>query len=1114
MILKKILMRNQRLQKIQRLHRPWLSCRLPVTCLAIALFFAPAAWSEESAATESESLPAGAKLVEVTAYPSLVEIEEVFAYRQVLLTGRLDTGDLVDVTRMAEVTLNAETEIVTVTPDAMVRASEDGSGELQFTVGEHTVSVPVKVSGQTESYRASFVQDVMPAMSKIGCNSGICHGAAKGRNGFKLSLRGNDPLFDHRALTDDLAGRRFNRAVPDRSLFLLKVSGRLPHVGGVLARPGEPYYSILRGWITGGARLDLESPRVESIEVHPKSPVMPLPGLKQGFAVLATYTNGRVRDVTAEAFVETSNTEVVSVEGGTVKSLRRGEAAILVRYEGRYAAVPLIVMGDRSDYEWKDVAEYSYIDTLVYKKLKSVKSLPSDVCTDAEFLRRVSLDLTGLPPTPKEVRTFLMDRRSSRTKRDELVDRLIGGAEFVDFWTNKWSDLLLVNRNFLGPQGAEALRSWVREQVASNVNYDEFVYSVLATSGSTMKNPPAAYYKVLREPEIAMENTTQLFLGIRFSCNKCHDHPFERWTQANYWQLASYFARVGRKNVEGSPLMPQRVGTEGAGPAFEEIIFDAEEGDVTPPYGGVVHAAFPYEHTGQISTESHRRDQLARWLTSADNPYFAKSFVNRVWSYFFGIGFIEPADDIRAGNPPTNPELLERLTEDFIKSDFDVRALMRLILKSKVYQHSIATNKWNEDDDINFSHALARRLPAETLYDAIHQATGSVTRLPGMRTGSRAAELLDSTVKVPDGFLDLFGKPARESACECERGSGMSLGHSLSLVNGPTVSEAIRDPQNAIADLVEAESNAGKVVEELFLSFLGRKASLEEQKTLLKLLDPGDLANLESLSLPDSAQVAAEEAAWEKEQSLVDWTLLEPEYLKSAGGATFTRQDDGSTLVSGESPERDTYTLVATTELQGVTGLRLEVLPDESFKEKGPGRDRRGNFVLTGIGLAAVPVKDPKAAKGVVLENVTATFSQAGYPVASSIDGRPLTGWAIIPQNGKRNAAVFEFKDDVGVEGGVILTITMDQQYGRAATLGRFRLWLTTTPRPVRARRVSKEIDTVLRTERDKRTEEQKAELFRYFISERPASGKRIRLAAAQDIAWALINSPAFLFNR
>ena len=383
-----------------------------------------------------------------------------------------------------------------------------------------------------------------------------------------------------------------------------------------------------------------------------------------------------------------------------------------------------------------------------------------------------------------------------------------------------------------------------------------------------------------------------------------------------------------------------------------------------------------------------------------------------------------------------------------------------------------------------------------------------------MRAGSRAAELLDSNVKVPDGFLDLFGRPPRESACECERAGGMSLGHSLSLVNGPTVADAIRNPQNAIADLVAVESQAEKLVEELFISFLARMPTEEEKRSLAKTLDAGDLENLDSLSLQGAEQVAAELAAWEKEQNLVNWTLLEPDYLKSAGGATFTRQEDGSILVSGANPEKDTYTLVATTELQGITGLRLEVLPDESFPKRGPGRDRRGNFVLSEIGLAAVPVKNPKAAKGVVLQNATATFSQTGYAATGSIDDLPRTGWAIHPESGKRNAAVFEFKEDVGVDGGTILTISMDQQGGLHAAIGRFRLWVTTNPRPVGVRRVSEEIAAVLRTEQEKRTEEEKAALFRYFVLQRPSTAVRIRLAGAQDIAWALVNSPAFLFNR
>jgi hypothetical protein len=330
--------------------------------------------------------------------------------------------------------------------------------------------VPVAVSGQKEKYKVSFVRDVMPVLSRLGCNAGTCHGAQEGKNGFKLSLRGYDPLLDHRALTDDLEGRRFNRAAPDTSLMLLMCSGAVPHVGGVLTSPGEPYYELIRAWIADGVKLDTESSRVASLSILPRGAVIPLPGMKQQMAVYATYTDGKIRDVTAEAFVESSNTEVATVDRqATATAVRRGEATMMARYEGAYAAAALFVMGDRGGFAWKDVETYNYIDKYVYEKLRQVKVLPSEVCEDTDFLRRVYLDLTGLPPEPEQVRAFLADGRPARVKREELVDRLIGSPDFVEHWTNKWADLLQVNRKFLGEQGAAGFRNWIRQAVADNM---------------------------------------------------------------------------------------------------------------------------------------------------------------------------------------------------------------------------------------------------------------------------------------------------------------------------------------------------------------------------------------------------------------------------------------------------------------------------------------------------------------------------------------------------------------------------------------------------------------------------------------------------------------------
>ena len=396
------------------------------------------------------------------------------------------------------------------------------------------------------------------------------------------------------------------------------------------------------------------------------------------------------------------------------------------------------------------------------EKLRRTKTLPSELCTDAEFLRRVHLDLTGLPPTVDEVRAFLADTRDTKVKRDEVIDRLIGSDDYIEHWTNKWADLLLVNRKYLAAEGAAAYRSWIREQVAANTPYDQFVYTILTASGSNKENPASSYYKILRTPEDTMENTTQLFLGIRFSCNKCHDHPFESWVQNQYWETAAYFAHVGLKKDPASGKKEIGRTAVEAGKPLYEIVFEKDSGEVLhEETGAVAPPQLPFESHYVAAPAASRREHIARWMISPDNEYFARSYVNRMWGYLLGLGLIEPFDDIRAGNPPTNPELLARLTEEFVDSGFDVRHLVRTICKSRTYQMSISTNQWNEDDTINYSHARARRLPAEVLYDALHRATGSVSKFPGVQPGTRAAQLPDVGVKEASGFLAKFGRPPR-----------------------------------------------------------------------------------------------------------------------------------------------------------------------------------------------------------------------------------------------------------------------------------------------------------------------------------------------------------------
>lgn len=788
-------------------------------------------------ARAQEDLPQDAKILAISIQPDRVELTNRFRYAQLLVTAELDNGLLMDVTGLAQ--YGSPNGVVTISSGGLVRPHLDGGDEIRVDVAGKTVLVPVQVTNIDANYEVSFVRDVMPALSKSGCNAGTCHGNQDGQNGFKLSLRGYDSLFDHNALVDDLSGRRFNRAVPHASLMLQKPSGGVPHGGGVLFDENHPYYQLLQAWIGTGVAFDLDSsPRVQSIEVHPKLRILALPGMVQQMRIVATYTDGTTRDVTADAFVESNNTDIAEVEeGGLIRTLRRGETAVLARYEGSYAASTLGIMGDRTGFVWESVPQFNEIDSLVYSKLERFKVQPSGICTDAEFVRRSYFDLTGLPPSPNVVRAFLDDKRDTRTKREALIDRLIGSREYVLFWTNKWSDLLQVNRKFLSQKGAWGLRSWIEHAIASNMPYNSFVHEILTANGSTFQNPPSSYLRVLRNPDDAVENTTQLFLGIRFSCNKCHDHPFERWTQNQYYELASYFARVGRK-----PGVDDQ----------EEVIYEQESGEVVhPKTGSAVTPSFPYAHAGAVPIEGTRREQLAAWITSPQNPYFATTFVNRMWSYLMGVGLIEPIDDVRAGNPPTNPELMTALTTYFMESGFDVQKLVRLICTSRVYQHSIETNQWNVDDEINYSHAIARRLSAETLFDAIHEVTGSASRLPGLPEGFHASRLPDSNVKLTSGFLDLFGRPARESSCECERSNGMMLGPVLQLINGPVVADAIADPKNRIAKLVSKHENDGEVVNGLFLSVLNRFPTEVEKQT-----------SIEAILSADSRLEGAQDVVW------------------------------------------------------------------------------------------------------------------------------------------------------------------------------------------------------------------------------------------------------------
>ncbi len=760
--------------------------------------------------------------------PATLTLEDARDSRKVLVFGERTDGGEVDLT--GEATLTAGSATVRVEPDGYLTGKSAGESIVTVAAGGLAAKLVVKVAGIDE-HPVGFVREIQPVLGKTGCNQGTCHGSAKGKNGFKLSLRGYDPDFDYQALVNDLSGRRFNRAAVDESLMLQKPLAEVPHEGRQAIKPGSRYHALLKRWIAEGARFeDVAKARATNITILPATVEIDLPGRQQQFIVLAAYPDGTTRDVTREAVLSSNNEEVALVKDGTLTALRRGEMAVLVRYEGLYSAREVVVMGDRSGYQFAAMPEHNFVDQHVNVKLQRMKINPSDLCTDAEFVRRVHLDLTGQPPTSEKVRAFLADATGSRKKREALVEELIGSPTYAEFWANKFADLLQCNSENLGKKGVWVFRTWIQEQFAKNRPYDQFARDLLLAKGSTFENPAGNYLRALRDPGKMTEDVSQTFLGVRFNCNKCHDHPFERWTQNQYYEFGAFFAQVAfKRGTLGRDTLIRGTETYASEQISEEIVYQNYDGGEVkhPKNDKPVPPHVPYGHAREIASGEDRRAAFVEWLTSPGNPYFARSTVNRFWSYFFGRGIIDPVDDIRAGNPPSNPALLEALTTGFVKSGHDVRWLLRTLCQSRAYQLSIVPNRWNEDDTMNFSHALPRRLSAEQMLDAVSVATGHRAQFKDLPAGLRAVSVPDGMVGGND-FLTLFGRPKRQSACECERSSNVTLSHALNLINGPTLGDCVTSADNRFAKLVIAEKDDRKVVEEVYLSCLNRPPTEKE----------------------------------------------------------------------------------------------------------------------------------------------------------------------------------------------------------------------------------------------------------------------------------------------
>jgi hypothetical protein len=684
--------------------------------------------------------------------------------------------------------------------------------------------------------KVSFRNEVMAVLSKGGCNQGACHGNQNGKNGFKLSLRGEDPSWDERALTRDMLGRRVNVQKPEDSLLLQKATATLPHEGGKRFGVHSLEYAILQRWIDNGAKTDdTKLPQLTKLEVQPSQAVLVAPQNVVQLQVKALFSDGSHRDVTPLAVYDPSNPIVTVTPNGRVERIKDGETVILVRYLDRQVPVELALVPARLNFVWHEQPEANYIDHYVFAKLKSLRESPSALSSDSVFLRRAFLDAVGILPTANDAKAFLED--TDPQKRAKLIDHLLARPEFADFWALKWSDVLRNEEKTLDRKGVEVFHDWIRQSIADSKPLNEFARELIAGRGNTYVNPPANFYRALRDPQTRAEAVAQVFLGARLQCARCHNHPFDHWTQNDYHSFSAFFARV-QYRLKDNRREDNLDKHEFIG---EQIVWFDREGEIKHPRTGQILAPRFLAADTELPANADRLQALADWVARPDNPYFARTQVNRIWYHLLGRGIVEPNDDFRASNPPTNGPLLEALTKDFLAHRFDLRHLVRTIMNSRTYQLSAVANDTNRDDEANFSHALSRPLQAEQLLDAIAQVTEAPLRFTGYPSGIHAEQMpgVHSSGRTPSAserFMQTFGKPDRLLSCECERSEDATLNQAFQLITGELVDHSLSEPKNRIGRLLESKENDREIVEELFLVALSRLPGRQEVESQTKIL--------------------------------------------------------------------------------------------------------------------------------------------------------------------------------------------------------------------------------------------------------------------------------------
>ncbi len=768
------------------------------------------------------AVPEDAPIARIEVAPAEVRINGSDGLAQVVVTGRDSRGEPVDLTASARYAVEDAT-IARVEPGGLLRPAKDGRTALAIEAGGKSATVPVVIADMANKKPVHFVGEVVPILTKFGCNAGGCHGKASGQNGFKLSLLGFDPKSDFDALVREGRGRRVFPTEPRQSLFLRKPTATIPHGGGRRFPVGSPEYQTIARWVGQGAPFAAgKEPKLVRVDVEPSRRVIPRNGTQQ-LRVTAHYDDGTATDVTRLAQYQSNAADLAIVGGtGTIEALDGvGEAAIMARFGGLVGVSRATIPLTREPANWAEPKSANLIDPLVFRKLRDLGVEPSGPCTDAEFARRSSLDICGILPDPPEVAAFEKD--ADPDKRSKWVDSLIERPEYADLFAMKWS-AILKNKRSLGPPsqaGTFAFHGWIRQSIAENKPYDRFVSEIVASRGEPSVNPAVVWYRQVDTLEARVDDTAQLFLGMRIQCARCHHHPFERWSQDDYYGFASLFTRIGNKGED----------------ATNPRLYVLAEGKATNPITGEEKAPKPLggPEMADLGPSVDPRERLADWLRQKDNPYFARALVNRYWKHFMGRGLVEPEDDMRVSNPPSNPELLDALADSFVRSGYDLKALVRLIATSKTYDRSSLPGATNERDRRNFARFYPKRLPAEVLLDALNLVAGVREPFSGLPTAFRATQLPDDG--FDSEFLTIFGRPKRESVCECERSSEANLSQTLHLLNSSELQMKLGHGAGRAAKWVADKRADPEKVDELYRAALSRPPTTDEREVCLAHLE-------------------------------------------------------------------------------------------------------------------------------------------------------------------------------------------------------------------------------------------------------------------------------------